>query len=167
MDKPRKYIHTIFDVLEKWIPIVCFSLMFIVFLIQIFSRYLLNRPLFWADELVNVSYVWAVIISASYVLRNKRHITFPIIYDKLGRRGKAIFKISGNLIIIVALFACLYSSFDYLHYLRRDATPVLRIPVNGIYLSLLMSFVLMSIHLIQEIIDNIRALSDKEGYHDK
>jgi TRAP-type C4-dicarboxylate transport system permease small subunit len=167
LDKPRKYSDTAFDILEKWIPIICFSLMFVVFLIQVFSRYLFNRPLFWADELVTVSYIWAVSISASYVLRRKGHISFPIVYDKLSPRGKAIFRIAGNAMILFALFACMFASVDYLHYLRRDKTPVLRIPTNCIYLSILLSFALISVHLVKDTVADVRFLSVRERGHDK
>ena len=167
MDKPQKHTEILFDILEKWVPIVCFFTMFILFLSQIFSRYLLNRPLFGADELINITYIWAVIISASYVQRKKKHIAFPLVYDKLDKGGKAIFRILGNLIVISALLACLYTSFDYLYYLRRDTTAVLRIPVNGLYLSILLTFLLICVHMTQEIIESIRDLSKKGESHVK
>lgn len=56
---------------------------------QVFSRYLLNRPLVWVEELATYSFIWATFIGASLGLKQLRHVRIETYVSRLGRKGQA------------------------------------------------------------------------------
>ena len=50
-------------------------------LIEVFSRYVLNKPTYWAFETVMVSVAAAWMLSAGYVTLKKRHISITVIHN--------------------------------------------------------------------------------------
>ena len=73
----------ILDLFEIYIPAVAFSVMFIVFILQIFFRYFLNNPLTWPYEITIFGFIWTAILGACYARRLGIHVVFGIIYDTL------------------------------------------------------------------------------------
>jgi TRAP-type transport system small permease protein len=56
---------------------------------QVFSRYVLNRPLVWVEELATYSFIWATFIGASLGLKRLRHVRIETYVARLGRNGQA------------------------------------------------------------------------------
>lgn len=50
-------------------------------LVEVFSRYVLNKPTYWAFETVMVSVAAAWMLSAGYVTLKKRHISITVIHN--------------------------------------------------------------------------------------
>ena len=76
------------DLVELYIPGLCFVLMFLAFICQIFCRYVLRSPVPWAYEITVACYLWMVVLGACYAQRERSHVTFTLVYDRLqpGRR---------------------------------------------------------------------------------
>lgn len=92
---------------ELYIPIASFLIMFSVFVIQIVARYVFNSPVQWAYEVTVMGYLWMVVLGACYAYRDRSHVTFTLIYDKLPVKGKAVCAFLGNLLMAVA-FAVMF-----------------------------------------------------------
>ena len=54
-------------------------------LVEVFSRYVLNKPTYWAFETVMVSVAAAWMLSAGYVTLKKRHISITVIHNIASR----------------------------------------------------------------------------------
>ena len=54
--------------------------MFLTFLVQIFSRYVLATPLGWTVELCLILWVWIVFFGCAFTVKEKDHVTFDIFY---------------------------------------------------------------------------------------
>ena len=44
----------------EWVAAILFLAMFAAFLLQVFTRYVLNDPIAWTQEFVLVVYIWIV-----------------------------------------------------------------------------------------------------------
>jgi TRAP-type C4-dicarboxylate transport system permease small subunit len=42
--------------------------------VQVFSRYVMNQPLIWVEELATYSFIWATFLGASLGLKHQRHV---------------------------------------------------------------------------------------------
>jgi len=62
------------------VAVALLSIMFATFIIQIFSRYVLNYPIGWSEEVVITTWLWTVLWGAAFVLSEKEEIRFDIIY---------------------------------------------------------------------------------------
>ncbi len=69
MKKRRNFWRLLLDIIEIYIPMTTFTIMFLVFVIEIFSRYFLNHPISWSYEISQLTYVWTAILGACYTTR--------------------------------------------------------------------------------------------------
>ena len=73
------------------VAVALLSIMFATFIIQIFSRYVLNYPIGWSEEVVITMWLWTVLWGAAFVLSEKEEIRFDIMYSSLSERMRRIF----------------------------------------------------------------------------
>ena len=54
---------------SEWVAAALFAMMFVAFMIQIVSRYVLNMPVSWSLELCSIGYVWVVFWSCGILVQ--------------------------------------------------------------------------------------------------
>src|SRR5438045_1151723 len=64
------------------------SVMFATCIIQIFARYVLNRPVGWSEEVIITAWLWTVLWGAAFVISEAEEIRFDIIYSKVAARTR-------------------------------------------------------------------------------
>jgi TRAP-type C4-dicarboxylate transport system permease small subunit len=121
-----------------------FVALFIVFVIQVTARFGFNKPMAWTDEAAVILYVWIILWAAAVVVPEREHVAFDLVWNSVGFRTRKIMRIVGNLLVgglaLVAIPAC----WDYVHFMKREGTPVLGIPFMWVFLP----FVLMLLALV-------------------
>ena len=111
-----------------------FLTLFIVFIIQIAARFGLNKPLPWTDELAVILYIWVILWAAAFVVPAREHVVFDLVWNSVGRRARQAMQIVGNLLIGGLALVGLPASWDYVHFMAREGTPVLEVPLMWVYL---------------------------------
>ena len=76
-------------------------------LYEVFSRYVLNAPTFWAFETVMVSVAAAWMLSAGYVTLKKRHIAITVIHNIAGPAQRWWLDLFAMLVGVIALYMLL------------------------------------------------------------
>ena len=129
-----------------------FLALFIVFVIQVTARFGFNKPMAWTDEAAVILYVWIILWAAAVVVPEREHVAFDLVWNSVNRRSRQLMKIAGNLLVgglaLVAIPAC----WDYVHFMRREGTPVLGLPFMWVFLP----FVLMLLALVVRAVLAIR-----------
>lgn len=121
-----------------------FAVMFGGFMVQVFSRYVLNDPIVWTLELCSLAYVWGVCFTAGALVREREHIAFDMLYQHVRpvpRRRLAI-AISG--LITLLFLAGLPGTIDFVLFMGRMRTLDLRIPFDIVF-SCFVLFLLLSV----------------------
>ena len=134
MDVLKKAGRFLRNCVELYIPVAAFLIMFVVFVAEIAARYLFNKPLAWAYEVTVMCYLWLVIFGACFAYRDRSHVTFTLIYDKLGVKGKAVCAFLGNLLMFIAFAAMLVPSIRFISQMKMQVTSVFKIGLNIVYL---------------------------------
>jgi TRAP-type C4-dicarboxylate transport system permease small subunit len=150
------------DLIEKYIPTVSFSVMFLVFVLQIFCRYVLNQPLTWPYEVTIFGFIWTTMLGACYALRLKSHVVFSLIYDRLTPLTQLIFRLIGNLGILVAACLAVYPTYQYLVFQRINKSMVLRIPYNIAFSPYLIFLLVIAGRLVYSLVVDIRKIVRRE-----
>ncbi len=70
---------------------------------QVFTRYILENPSSWSEELVSYLFAWMSLFGASLVVSERGHMNIPILVDKMGDKAKK------GLAIFAEVIACLFS----------------------------------------------------------
>ncbi len=107
------------------VGVTFFAAMFLTFLLQVFMRYALNRPLGWTDELTLVLYPWAVFWACAFIVRFRDHVAFDLVYHAVSTPARRIFAILGALTLLVLFAAAIPATIDYVVFMARERTPVL------------------------------------------
>lgn len=121
-----------------------FLTMFVVFIVQIVARFGFNKPLPWTDEAAVILYVWVILWAAAAVVPEREHVVFDLVWNSAGHRTRQVMRIVGNLMVGGLAAVAIPASWDYVHFMRREGTPVLDIPFMWVYLP----FVLLLIGLV-------------------
>nr|WP_272212031.1 TRAP transporter small permease [Marinicella sp. W31]MDC2877926.1 TRAP transporter small permease [Marinicella sp. W31] len=121
---------------------------FVGFIIQIFYRYVMNRPLLWTEEFTMIAFIWAVFWAAAFCVPIREHVSFDVVYDIVPERARRFFTMFSMVMLIAAFALLIPYTWDYLDFLTRKKSSVLRIPMNlvyGCYLFFLFGFTVQAI----------------------
>jgi TRAP-type C4-dicarboxylate transport system permease small subunit len=127
-----------------WIGAGLFTALFIVFLVQIVARFGFNKPLPWTDELAVVLYVWVILWAAAFVVAEREHVMFDLVWNMAGPRTRRAMRVVGHLMLGGLAAWALPASWDYVRFMSREGTPVLGVPFSWVFLP----FVLMLAALV-------------------
>lgn len=89
--------------LERWVGILLVFNIVLNITAQVFSRYLLGRPLVWVEELATYSFIWVTFIGASLALKYRRHIRIETFVGRLTARHQALLRLVIYVLVAVLL----------------------------------------------------------------
>nr|WP_315480101.1 TRAP transporter small permease [uncultured Rhodoferax sp.] len=121
-----------------------FLTLFVVFIIQIAARFGFNKPLPWTDEAAVILYVWVILWAAAAVVPEREHVVFDLVWNSVNTRTRQAMRIVGNLMVGGLALVAIPASWDYVHFMAREGSPVLGLPFMWIFLP----FVLLLIALV-------------------
>lgn len=137
-----KVIKKIINVFEIIIPMLMLAILFVSFIIGVFTRYFLHNPMTWTYELCSICFLNLVVYSWSYVQSKNEHITFDMIYEKVNNKTKNIFNIVSYILMIIFSMVLLYYSLIYIKNNGNSVTQVMKIPKIIIYACFPVSFLI-------------------------
>ena len=65
-----------------------FFALFLTFLVQIAARFGFDRPLPWTDELAVVLYLWVILWAAAFMVPEREHVVFDLVWNSVGLRAR-------------------------------------------------------------------------------
>lgn len=126
-----------------------FLCLFGVFLVQITARFGFNRPLPWTDELAVVLYLWVILWASAFMVPEREHVVFDLLWNSASRPVRRVMRIVGHLLIGGLAAVAIPASWDYVHFMGREGTPVLGLSFEWVFMPfvfLLLALVLRSLH---------------------
>jgi TRAP-type C4-dicarboxylate transport system permease small subunit len=130
----KKVARCFADVLEVYLPIAVFVALFLVFLTNIFFRYILKNPQNWTFEFSTYSFVVVGLLGACAAYRKEDHVIFDLVYTRLSSRGQNILRMISYVIVIVFFLVAIPESIVSLARLPT-VTSIMKIPERIIFLS--------------------------------
>lgn len=107
--------------------------MFVVFIIQIVFRYLLNFPIGWTHEISVVMWLWMVLFGTAFVVRDSEEIRFDILYSAVGPRVRRAMIFASSLTLVVLFALSLPAVVDYIAFMKVERTAYLEIRFDYLY----------------------------------
>ncbi len=121
-----------------------FLTLFVVFIVQVAARFGFNKPLPWTDEAAVVLYVWVILWAAATVVPEREHVVFDLLWNMAPRPVRLAMRIVGNLMVGGLAAVAIPATWDYVHFMRRESTPVLGIS----FMLVFMPFVILMLALV-------------------
>jgi C4-dicarboxylate transporter DctQ subunit len=107
--------------------------MFLTFILQIFSRYILVQPFGWTLELCLTLWLWIVFWGNAFVVRNNDHVTFDVFYLSVPPGLRRVFALITAAVIAIGFAISLYPTWDYIDFLKIKKSATLSIPLNQVF----------------------------------
>jgi TRAP-type C4-dicarboxylate transport system permease small subunit len=123
---------------------------------QVFSRYLLEDPSPWTEELARFLLIWIGMLGASYAFREKAHLGLELLPEKLEGVPAAVLRYFT--LAVVALFAITVliaggSNLVSLTWELRQYSAVLGLPIAWVYSVIPLTGVLIVFYCIIEALE--------------
>lgn len=153
MDKIRKALTKFLNLLAG----ISFAAMVLLTCWQVFTRYILNDPSSWSEELVSYLFAWMALIGASVVTGERGHMNIPIVVDKLGERAQKLFHIFAELAAFVfSAVILVYGGTKITALAMGQLTSSLGVAIGVFYIILPLCGVLNMIYSVLNIADICR-----------
>jgi TRAP-type C4-dicarboxylate transport system permease small subunit len=113
------------------VAVALLAAMFVAFMLQIFARYVINYPIGWTLEVCLTTWLWLVFWSSAFVLTERDHVTFDLLYLIVNRRVQRVFALVSAAAIVAGFLAALPATFDYITFykIKKSATLGIRLDV--------------------------------------
>lgn len=161
------FIHWLSNVIfkvEKILAIILGLVMLVSLAAGVFFRYVLKSPLHWSDETAIFVLVWLTFIGGSMSIKMGKTATITIFVDRLKGSLKRFFMGLSFLLIFVFSAYLLYLSVIWLSspniLVQRSSS--MNMPMIYAYLSVPVSFLFISIHAMDLLVQNFR--QEKEEF---
>ena len=89
MKQLRNILNKILEVLAG----VSFFVMVVLTCWQVFTRYVLQNPSSWSEELVSYMFAWMALLGASIVVGERGHMNIPVVVERMGKGAQMFFSI--------------------------------------------------------------------------
>jgi len=103
---------------------------FIIFLLQIVLRYFFT-PAGWTLELIGILWVWVIFFSCAFIVRERDHVKFDIIYLSVSQRMRKFFALIAAAAIFIGMVYSFLPTWDYIDWMKIRKTATVRNPFTG------------------------------------
>lgn len=110
-----------------------FALMFAAFLLQVVARYFFNVSLTWTEEAIRVLYIWIIFGSVGTVVAWREHVSIDFLVMAVRGNLRRALMLASRVSVLVLLIISIPATLDYLDYMRRIPTGVMRLPTGLVY----------------------------------
>ena len=142
-----------------------FLTLFIVFVIQVTARFGFNKPMAWTDEAAVILYVWIILWAAAVVVPEREHVAFDLVWNSVGLRGRQAMRIVGNALVGGLALCAIPASWDYVHFMNREGTPVLGVSFMWVFLPFVLLLIALVVRAALAIRNAIRGIGLEADQH--
>ena len=118
--------------------------MFFSFIIQIFSRYVLNAPTDWTHELILISWLWIVFWGSAFFLEDKDHVKFDVLYNMGSEKARRLMSLIVAVVLAVGFLVSLPATWDFITFKKIRTSDVLAIRLDYVF-SVYLAFLLATV----------------------
>lgn len=133
------------------VAVALMATMFVCFLLQIFFRYVLDRPLGWTEEVTVLCWVWVVLWCAAFLVSDAEEVRFDIIYSAVPRGARRAFVVVSSVALVVLLVMSIPATWRYIAFMKREHSAYLHMRFDilySIYLLFLAAIIVKHVRLV-------------------
>ncbi|RJQ55117.1 MAG: TRAP transporter small permease [Desulfobacteraceae bacterium] len=147
----------------KYVMLVMTACIFAIVLFTVFSRYLFNYVASWSEEVPRYLLVWIGFLGAALAVRQKEHIGFDYLYNKLPDLPRRILGLLLNVGIFVIGLIMLVYGIDFVRQFGGDWMESIPFKNYWFYVSLPVSGTFIILYVIRDELKQLLYLFDRKG----
>jgi len=141
-----------FKYFEELLASIAISIVVISAFYGVISRYILNNPVAWSNEVATIAFTWTVFLGAAAAWKSNKHIHLDLVYNFFPNKIKIISDWLKNIILIIFIAFALYLSIQFTITAYNKPTAILRIPFSYVDVPVVIFFSSIILRSIQKII---------------
>ncbi|AYV23546.1 MULTISPECIES: TRAP transporter small permease [Vibrio] len=162
-------MNKLITIMNKVLSLFCISLSSVLVVCvswQVFSRYVLNAPSTFTDEVARFLFIWVGLMGAAYTLGQKRHLAIDLLAMKIEHDEAKHNKLKLLINMISMSFASIIMVYGGGRLMLKtlatgQVSPALGIEMGLVYAAIPLAGLFMVIYLVQDILENIAFMTSK------
>lgn len=156
-------MKNLITIMNKTLSLFCISLSSLLVVCvtwQVFSRYVLNVPSTFTDEVARFLFIWVGLMGAAYTLGQKRHLAIDLLIMKLEHDISKLKKIKLLIDFISMVFASVIMVYGGGSLMLKtletgQISPALGIEMGLVYAALPLCGLFMIIYILRDIFEHL------------
>ena len=99
--------------IEEIITVPLMLVLLVVLTWQIGTRWLLDAPSLWSEELARVLFMYMALIGCAIAIKSSTHVNITFFSDKLPEKVRLILVLSLELAVLLSIFAIIYLGYQH------------------------------------------------------
>lgn len=135
---------------------------------QVMSRYILNAPSTYTDEIARFLFIWVGLVGAAYALGKKKHLAIDLLSIKLENspiNQSRLFLVINLISIAFSAIIMCYGGMNLVldTFSNGQISPVLGIQMGLVYFAIPLSGFFMLIYLIRDVYENLKTITSNQS----
>jgi TRAP-type C4-dicarboxylate transport system permease small subunit len=154
-------LKTRVDMALGWVLSAMMGLAVLNVLWQVFTRYVLEAPSAYTDELSRYLLIWVGLLGASYAAGKRMHLAIDLLPTSLtGRAHETLGLVIDGMVFLFALCVMVFGGLRLvtLQLMLEQTSAALRVPLGYVYLALPVSGLLIMFYSALYMLDRVRIL---------
>jgi TRAP-type C4-dicarboxylate transport system permease small subunit len=149
----NKILETILALLVALMVLGCFW--------QIFTRFVLNNPSKWTEELLRYTLIWLTMLGVPYAYGQEKHISINFIARTFQPKNSLLTKIGIEILIIaLSVFVMIAGGWMVTVNAAGQISPAMQIPMEIYYICVPICGVLMVVYSVERLIRFAKELKE-------
>ena len=134
------------QIMDTVLTAACISLLIAILItvsIGVFTRYILNDPAGWTEELARYFLVWLTLLGAPLGCLNSAHIGIHFLPNALSPRGKLILSMTISAVLVLFCVFMFFGGMKLTTVYWKSRSVTMGFPIGFVYMSLCFSSALI------------------------
>ncbi len=154
MRKLQQYFANFANInIDEYLAFISLIIMVFVTSLGVFFRYILNAPIIWAGETIQLSFTWFIFTGMSSITKDKLHMKVDFLLIYMPNRVARIFSMIGDVILMIVLFVFVYYGWLLILLSKSNYFSILNISRAAMYAAVPVGSLLMLIRVIYNFLD--------------
>lgn len=154
-----KILRWLDEHLEEYILVILSVFTVVVIFSQVVLRYVFSSSLPWSEEIARYAFIWMIYVGVSYGVKKQKHLSVDVITMLFEGKGRVIINMIANVLFLLFALIITYYGIDIVGRITRESA-ALEIPMEYVYLALVVGMILTTIRLVQNIYKDYQQLKD-------
>lgn len=145
--KLQKVILVFDDVLAS----VLLAVLTLLTVVNVFMRYVAQRPFEWAGEVTILLFIWTIMFGAASVMKREGHIGIDVFITPLPKGVQRVMRIFADVIIAIILIVLIYYGSQLTLISWNDVMPITGLKLGYETIAVPIGSTLMLLHALRNL----------------
>lgn len=156
-----KQLRNVIDKVMRALNAAAMAILTLLVIWQVFTRYILNSPSTWSEELAAYMFAWVTVFGAAYVFGKREHMNIPVVVERFSLRNQNSLQIlAESLNLIFALTVMVYGGFEITKLTMGQMSSSLPLQMGYFYMCIPISGIFIALYSVLNIKDLVDARKD-------